>query len=198
MTDPLKPAVIVGHPDPDSFTLSVANTCCDALRARGHQPVLRDLYRMGFDPCLKAGEIPRPGFSPADDVKAERGLLADAEVFIFVYPLWFNAPPAIVKGYVDRVFSMGFGYGPVAGAGVQPLLTDRRMLSFTTSGAPSDWLDQEGGWNALRTLFDGHVGRVCGMSVVDHVHFGEVTADLPDAFVQRHLQRVRDTVERLF
>lgn len=195
----MKQAVIVGHPNPDSFTLSVAETYCEALRKRGHHPLLRDLYRMEFDPCLRADEIPRPGFRPGKDVVAERAQIADAEVFVFIYPLWFNAPPAIVKGYVDRVFTHGFGYGPPPGGGVnQPLLGDHRMLSFTSSGAPNDWLDQEGGWNALRTLFDGHLSRVCGLGVLDHVHFGEIVADLPKRFVDHHLQRVRDTVERLF
>jgi NAD(P)H dehydrogenase (quinone) len=196
--DPIKQAVIVGHPNPDSFIQSVAETYCDALRKQGHHPIMRDLYKLGFDPCLKAGEIPRRGFAPADDVKAERELIGEAEVFVFIYPLWFNAPPAIIKGYVDRVFTMGFGYGPIAGGGNQPLLGGKRMLSFTSSGAPTAWFQQEGGLNALETLFDQHLAHVCGLSVVDHVHFGGITADLPESYVQNHLQRVRDTAERLF
>lgn len=198
MTDPIRQAVIVGHPNPDSFTHAVAETYCDALRQHGHQPILRDLYRMQFDPCLKAEEIPRPGFAPAPDVKVEREVLAHVEVFVFIYPLWFNAPPAIVKGYVDRVFGMGFGYGPIADGGNQQLLRNKRMVSFTSSGAPRAWFDQEGGFNALRTLFDQHIAHVTGLSAVEHIHFGGITAGIAETYVHNHLQRVRDTVERLF
>jgi NAD(P)H dehydrogenase (quinone) len=193
----VKHAVIVAHPNPDSFTLAVAETYCEAVRQKGGEAVLRDLYRMGFDPCLKASEIPRPGFSPADDVKAERATVGDAAVFAFVYPLWFNAPPAMLKGYVDRVFTMGFGYGPIAGGGNQPLLLDRKMISFTSSGAPAAWLEEEGTWNAIRTLFDSHVARVCGLQGLGHVHFGGVGPEMSEAAVAQNLQQVRDTVARL-
>jgi NAD(P)H dehydrogenase (quinone) len=195
----MKHAVIVGHPNPDSFTLTVAKTYCNAVVRRGHEPLLRDLYRMNFDPRLQAGEIPKPdGFAPAEDIKAERALIADAKVFTFIYPLWFDAPPAIVKGYVDRVFGMGFGYGPIAGGGNQPLLDGRMMLSFSASGAPTEWLEEEGTWPALRALFDGYVAKVCGLQLLDHVHFGGVTPGLPELFIEQSLQTVRDTVERLF
>lgn len=193
----MKHVVIVAHPNPDSFTLSVARAYCEAVQARGEVALMRDLYRMGFDPCLKAHEIPRPGFEAAEDVKAERALIRDAKVFAFVYPLWFNAPPAMLKGYVDRVFTMGFGYGPIQGGGNQPLLTDCSMISFTSSGAPMDWLEQDGTWNAIREVFDTHVARVCGLRGLGHIHFGGVVADLPQEVVQARLDEVRDTVARL-
>jgi NAD(P)H dehydrogenase (quinone) len=195
----MKHAVIVSHPNPDSFTMAVARTYCAAVQALGHEAQLRDLYRMGFDPCLKADEIPSPkGFAARPDVQTERALVGDAEVFVFVYPLWFNAPPAMLKGYIDRVLTMGFGYGPVAGGGNQPLLIGRKMISFTSSGAPADWLQKEGGWAAIRALFDGHVANVCGLAVLDHIHFGDVSPILPKVFVEQNLHQVEAVVGRLF
>lgn len=193
----MKHAVIVGHPDPDSFTLAVARRYCDAVAARGHEPVLRDLYGMGFDPCLKAGEIPRPGgFAPAEDVVAERGIVGDAQVFVFVHPLWFYDRPAIVKGYIDRVFGMGFGYGPVRGGGNEQRLVGRKLLSFTSTGAPTEWLQEEGSWEPIRTLLDEHLARVCGLQVLDHVHFGEITSDLPQAAFEDCMRRVDEAAGR--
>jgi NAD(P)H dehydrogenase (quinone) len=195
----MKHAVIVGHPNPDSFNLGVAAAYCEAVRGRGHEPVLRDLYRMGFDPCLKAGEIPRPsGFEPSPDVQAERALLAEVDVFTFVYPLWFNAPPAMVKGYMDRVMGFGFGYGPIRGGGNAPLLAGRRMLSLTSSGAPAEWLQSQASWTAIRTLFDGHLASVCGLQVLDHIHFGDIAPGMPKAAVEGELARVGEAVRRLF
>jgi NAD(P)H dehydrogenase (quinone) len=101
----MKHAVIAAHPDPNSFTLSLARIWCDAAAAKGHDAQLRDLYAMGFDPLLKSFEIAgRKGFTPGEDVKAERAALGDVDVFVFVYPFWINTPPAILKGYIERVF----------------------------------------------------------------------------------------------
>jgi NAD(P)H dehydrogenase (quinone) len=195
----MKHAVIVGHPGRASFNLAVSGAYAGAVRARGGEALVRDLYGLNFDPCLRAEEVPGPGgFTPGDDVFAERALLADVGVFAFVYPFWFNAPPAIVKGYVDRVFGMGFGYGPIEGGRNAQLLSGRRMISFTTSGGPTEWLMQQGSLTALRNLFDAHVAAVTGLGVVDHVHFGAVTPDLAPDRAAAMLAEVARTVERYF
>jgi NAD(P)H dehydrogenase (quinone) len=181
----MKHALILAHPAPESLNSAIAQAYAETASAQGHEVILRDLYRMGFDPCLKAGEIPGPG-EPVfgQDVLDERAGLADVDVFALVYPLWFNAPPAILKGYVDRVFSMGFGFAPAFG-GTEPRLAGRRLISFTTSGAPDRWVRQTGALGALMQLFDEHLGGVCGLEVVDHVHFGGmVTGITEEAFAE--------------
>ena len=194
----MKHAVIFAHPKADSFTAAVAETYAEAARGLGHEAVVRDLYRMGFDPCLKAEEIPTPeGFNVAADVAAERAVLDDADVFAFVYPFWFNAPPAILKGYVDRVFGMGFGFEPAAG-GTQALLDGRRLISFTSSGAPEDWVRDTGAMAALNTLFDNHLAGVCGLTVVDHIHVGGIVPGLTPEWMAQILENVRATVRRCF
>lgn len=191
----MKHAIIVAHPKADSFTLSVAHTYEAALTAMGHKTLLRDLYRMEFDPRLQAGEIPvADGFAPADDVKHERTLLADVQVFAFFYPLWLNAPPAILKGYLERVFGLGFAYG----AGMRQLLKGRSMISFTSSGAPTEWVKSTGAWDAIHKLFDEHFAAVCGLTVLEHVHFGNVVPGMrPDA-VERLFAMTRAAVSRHF
>src|SRR5690349_2683350 len=104
-------AVVVAHPDPRSFTLAVAGAYGEAVQHAGGQAFVRDLYKMKFNPCLELDELPRSGDpTPRPDVVAERRQLADIDVFAFIYPFWFNAPPAILKGYMDRVFGLGFAY----------------------------------------------------------------------------------------
>ncbi len=187
----MKHAVIVSHPKPDSFTLAMARAYEGVLLAEGHVVLVRDLYRMGFDPRLAAGEIPSPhGFAPQDDIKAERALLQDVDVFAFFYPVWFNAPPAMTKGYIDRVFGMGFGYGMERG-GNAPLLTGRRMISVSSSGAPKSWMVETGAWDAMRKLFDEHVAAVCGLSMVDHLHFGGIVPDITAEAVETCAEQVR-------
>ncbi len=195
----MKHAVILAHPSESSFASTVARTWAASARSAGHAVEFRDLYRIGFDPCLRDCEIPRPaGFAAGGDVQAERKRVGDADVFVFVYPLWFYAPPAMMKGYIDRVFGMGFGYGPQRLGGASQLLDGRGMLSFTSTGAPSFWVEENGDMAAIRRLFDTHLASVCGMRVLDHVHFGGVVPDLSKEAIELHQAGVRDTFAKHF
>lgn len=194
-----KHAVIVRHPCTESFALSVARHYQEAAEECGKHVLLRDLYRLGFDPRLQNEEIPRAGgLAPAPEIAAERALLADVDVFCFVYPLWFNAPPAIVAGYIQRVFGMGFGFGSLKQGVNQRLLLGRSMISFSSSGAPAEWLRTEGSWDALKNLFDQHVADVCGMTLIDHHHYGRLLNTTPTSRIEAHLKDVRATVQRHF
>jgi NAD(P)H dehydrogenase (quinone) len=194
----MKHAVIIAHPNAVSLTCAVAQTYRESVEALGDAVVVRDLYRMGFDPCLKASEIPsEAGCAFGPDVEAERKLLADVDVFAFVYPFWFNAPPAILKGYVDRVFGMGFGFEPGMG-GTEPMLERKRLISFTTSGAPTQWVRDTGALTALATLFDRHLSAMCGLQLVDHVHNGGVVADMNEVAFEEVLNSVRRAVDVQF
>lgn len=192
----MKHAIIVAHPNASSFTMSVAKAYAEAVGRLGDDVLLRDLYRMNFAPCLAAGEVPKPGgFAPGQDVNSERQLLADVNVFAFVYPLWMNAQPAMMKGYIDRVFGMGFAYGPGKGGNV-PLLKSRKMICFTSSGAPTDWVVSTGAWAAIQKLFDEHFAAVCGLELVDHIHFGAIVPGIRADVADAHLAEVRKTVTK--
>ncbi len=168
-----------------------------ALTALGEHVILRDLYAMAFDPCLRAEELPTDaGFAAGPDVVGERQILAGLDSFIFVYPFWFNAPPAILKGYVDRVFSMGFGYSPVFG-GTEPLLVGKRLTTFSTSGAPEHWVNSTGALKALMAVFDLHLAGVCGLAVVEHRHFGSVLSNLTRESGDDMLSDVRTVLSEL-
>lgn len=186
----MKYAVVLAHPKPTSFCAAVAKTCAATLEASGAQVIVRDLYALDFDPRLKAGELPTGhGWSPAPDVVAERALLTDIDGFVFVYPFWFNAPPAILKGYADRVLSMGFGYQP-GPHGADPLLVGKTLLSISTSGAPEHWVDSTGALTALMTVFDLHLAAVTGLRVVGHEHLGGITGPMAEEAAQDALDRV--------
>src|SRR5690349_20864564 len=101
----MKHAIVFSHPKGRSFTGTVAQAYAKACEALGHKVIVRDLYRLGFDPCLKSSELPfDPDFRPGSDVMAERDLLQESDIFAFFYPLWLNSPPAMIKGYWERVF----------------------------------------------------------------------------------------------
>jgi NAD(P)H dehydrogenase (quinone) len=194
----MKHAVILAHPAAASLNASIAKAYAEAVERLGGVVVTRNLYEIGFDPCLKAAEIPGPALPRfGDDVLRERALLADVDVFALVYPLWFNAPPAILKGYIDRVFGMGFGFEPRSG-GNEPGLTGRRLISFTTSGAPEDWVRDTGALGALQRLFDLHLCGTCGLTLVDHIHFGGVVTGFTSESYQDVVDQVRSAVKEHF
>lgn len=195
----MKHAIIVGHPDPDSFTMAMAKTYADCLSARGHTMVQRDLYRLNFDPRLKLSEMPnRPDWAPAPDVAAERQLLKDVDAFAFVYPLWFNSPPAIIKGYIDRVFGAGFGYGQLHAGGHDPLLTNRHLIHITASGSSSAWLSEQGAAGSVRTLFEDNFGHVCGMRVRPHIHFDNIVPGLQPRWLSMNLKTLETQLVKYF
>ncbi len=194
----MKHAIILAHPDGKSFNAAVANTYAKTVRALGHTAVVRDLYALKFDPCLPLTELPwRDDYKVSDDVAAEREAVAGADVFVLVYPLWFNAPPAILKGWVDRVMSFGFGFKPAPG-GNAPSLEGRRLLSFSSSGAPEDWVRQTGALQHLCKGFDDHLAGVVGLRVEGHVHFGSVIPGIRDDAVTDMLAEVADKARSLF
>jgi NAD(P)H dehydrogenase (quinone) len=194
----MKHAVILAHPKPTSFCAAIAQACVGHLRASGQEVVLRDLYALDFDPRLKAEELPtQHGAVPAADVAAERALLKDVKSLIFVYPFWFNAPPAILKGYVDRVLGLGFGYASITGH-MEPLLDGVTLTSFSTSGAPEHWVNSTGALRALMTVFDLHLCGVCGLRLLDHKHFGDVVSYMTEEWGFDILEQVRGRLNDVF
>ena len=104
-------AVILCHPDPHSFNAAVAQRYCETVRENGQTAVLRDLYQMRFNPVLHSDERPQThDIVFAADVAAEIEEIRSADVFVLIYPIWFGTPPAMLKGYVERVFGAGFDH----------------------------------------------------------------------------------------
>lgn len=193
----MKHAIIVAHPGGTSFTATMAQAYETTVRAKGHTVTIRDLYRMKFDPCLRESEIPwSSNFQTPPDIVDEHSLLAGTDIFALFYPLWLNAPPAILKGYMERVFGMGFAYRRGRG-GNEPLLTGKRLLSVSSSGAPMDWVVKTGAWQAMRTLFDSHFAAVCGMDVADHIHFGGVVPGVRPDFVEKCAATIKEKASSL-
>jgi NAD(P)H dehydrogenase (quinone) len=107
----MKHLVIAAHPRIDSLTMCLAHGYIDELTARGHQHTLHDLYRLEFDPILTKAEIAEPGSrSGPPEVRQAQQDIESAEAVTVIYPLWWLSMPAILKGYIDRVFARGFAY----------------------------------------------------------------------------------------
>jgi len=195
----MKHLIIAAHPSEASFTMSVARSYAAELEKLGHVTHTCDLYRIDFNPVLEARELARPeaDHSLPADIRREQVHVRSADALAFVYPLWWASMPAIMKGYIDRVFSYGFAYD-FQGNTMRGLLAGKKAVVITVSGAQLQALVKSGEWDAIETLADAHIFRTCGIELVEHLHFGEVVPGLSSAVVDRHLARVRACAQRHF
>ena len=183
--------VVLGHPSPNSFNAALARCYVDAAQSVHHTAVLRDLYALGFDPLLKETErMPDGSKGASSDVEAEIELLKNSDVLTFVYPLWFGMPPAIIKGYIDRVLGAGFRVDDLTRSG-EGVLRGKRLAVITSSGSRRTWLEEHGMWVSLRQSFDEYLKTVFGFAQCDHYHADAIGDDLSPADAERILLEVR-------
>ncbi|MHA4867350.1 NAD(P)H-dependent oxidoreductase [Duganella sp. PWIR1] len=102
--------IVYAHPAPDSLNGALKDYAVRHLQAAGHEVRVSDLYAMEWKATLEASEIPERVHHRAD-VLAEQEKLRWADTVIFQFPLWWFSMPAIMKGWVERVYTYGFGYG---------------------------------------------------------------------------------------
>jgi NAD(P)H dehydrogenase (quinone) len=133
----LRALIVHAHPSPTSFSASLAREAAACLEARGYQTELCDLYVEKFDPVLPLCTFRRYLDEAANregvEIYAERLKAADAVVFVF--PVWHDGPPAILKGYFDRVFVRGVAFKIVDGVFYPALQNVRRLGAITLYGA---------------------------------------------------------------
>lgn len=194
----IRHAVVLAHPDGHSFNAAIAHAYCEAVRRAGQEVILRDLYRMPFDPVLKNEERPdRKGFHLSHDVQVELDILRGCRVFVFIFPIWFGLPPAMMKGYVDRVLGAGVTARQVQERSGAGLLGNGHLCTITTSGAPADWLDAQGQTDALRALSATYLFRAFAMQSAEMMHIGDVVDGVSPEFVEDSLKRVRQRARSL-
>lgn len=189
--------VILCHPDDGSFNAAVATEYCAAVRAKGHRAIVRDLYAMGFHPVLKGAERPGAEFRQFREVTDELDILRGAAAFVLVYPIWFGTPPAMLKGYVERVLGSAVTPQDVEAGTAKGVLAGKAMISFTSSAASEIWLDEQGQVDGLRKCFDHYIEHAFALRFVEHVHFGHIVKGLNLDSAARHLHDVRTEAEAM-
>ncbi|MFO7568982.1 MAG: NAD(P)H-dependent oxidoreductase [Smithellaceae bacterium] len=192
-------SIILAHPDPKSFNHAIAQAACDAIKANGHGVFFHDLYEERFDPLLSAAEIARDVDLP-DVICAHCEEITKADGIVIVHPNWWGQPPAILKGWVDRVIRPGIAYefvGGDSGEGVpQGLLNARAALVFNTSNTELDRECNVFG-DPLETIWKNCVFGLCGISRFHRRMFNVMVTSTSD---QRRLwlEMVRKDLDQSF
>ena len=167
--------LIYGHPKtPTSFNFSLKEKLVSVLKTKGHNVLVRDLYEVSFNPLLSSEDLAKLHNNEIpDDIKKEQDFIKNADVIIFIYPIWWAGSPAIIKGYIDRVFSYSFAY-MYKGNKVVGLLTDKRAIIINSHGSPYDFYEREGFHTAIQKVNDDGIFAFCGFKRIKHLFFGGI------------------------
>jgi NAD(P)H dehydrogenase (quinone) len=170
--------VILGHPESNSFNHAMAVRAIKTLNANSHTVTFHDLYAEGFDPVMPYSEIPEKAVLP-EDMKLHCRDLVSADGIIVIHPNWWGQPPAIVKGWIDRVIRPGVAYQFLEGDEGQGvpvgLLRAQTAVVLNTSNTQKKReLDIFG--DPLETLWKKCIFDLCGVTNFYRTMFSTVVA----------------------
>ncbi|WP_433544220.1 NAD(P)H oxidoreductase (plasmid) [Streptomyces sp. CA-294286] len=154
--------VVFAHHRTDSLTAHTARRAAARLEAAGYRIDLLDLHAEGFDPRMNVSDEPDWADrekSYSDETQAHMQRILDAEVVVAVFPVYWQSVPALLKGWIDRVWNYGFAYGRS-----KPRLAGKRMLWLGLAGATADDPIVEGMHAVLETNLSEGIASYCGFS----------------------------------
>lgn len=155
----MKVLTVVTHPRTNSLTFMVANRFIQGLIDEGHETEVLALYQEGFNPVLWESDEPdwvasNQQYSPEVEIEVERMNKYDALAFIF--PLWWWSMPAMLKGYIDRVWNYDIAYGPSK-------LKHQHVLWLSLAGAPIERFEKRKYDLMMTHYFNIGLADYCGI-----------------------------------
>lgn len=188
--------IVVAHHDPQSLTHSVALEVGAGLAATGHTFEFADLAAEGFDPRYTAADhlVHRTRAMPPTDVLAEQARLERADALVLAFPIYWWSMPALLKGWVDRVFVNGWAidYGPETP--VVKKLQHLQVHLLALGGADESAFDRHGYAKAMNTQIDYGIFDYCGAPVLT----SELLLDSESGAAQAHLHKARAVGQGMF
>ncbi|MFA4886455.1 MAG: NAD(P)H-dependent oxidoreductase [Desulfotomaculaceae bacterium] len=195
----MKVSVILAHPSNDSFNYAIADITIRTLQNNGYIVVFHDLYQERFDPVLSHAEIKR-GAALDPVVSKHCDEISGAAGIIIVHPNWWGQPPAVLKGWVDRVIRAGVAYAFSEGDGGEGvpvgLLKAKAALVFNTSDTPVERELRVFG-DPLEAIWKHCIFNLCGIKNF-HRKMYSVMANSTLEQRQHWLKDVQETVSKYF
>lgn len=170
----MKYLIIYTHPNPKSFNHAILETIAGELRKKKKEFKVRDLYKIGFNPALSTKDLLaiQNGAVPKD-IKKEQNYIGSADALIFIFPIWWSAMPAMLKGYIDRVFSLKFAYD-ITEDEVVGLLQGKKVFIVSTTGASKEDYEKMGAFKMMKMSMDMAIFQFSGMEVLEHKYLSSV------------------------
>ncbi|MGV2452225.1 UNVERIFIED_CONTAM: NAD(P)H-dependent oxidoreductase [Ralstonia mannitolilytica] len=172
--------IIYAHPNENSLNHHLLKTVVETLQLRNEEIVVRDLYTIGFDPVLSLDDMQGQRMGKvSDDVKTEQEYISWAEQITFIYPIWWTGLPAMMKGYIDRVFSYGFAYR--YDQGIQKgLLKGKKTVIINTHGKSHEEYEKTGMDKALTLTSENGIFIYSGLEIIRHLFFDKADKASPE------------------
>lgn len=186
--------IVYSNPDEKSFSYCIKEKIREYLCSKGQNVQIRDLYKMNFNPLLTDIEIEdfeRGVYSY--DILEEQAFIKWADVVIFVFPIWWGIP-AMLKGYIDKVFSYGFAYETTP-QGMKGLLVGKDVYRFSSMRTLNETYDKSGYKASLINIIDKGIFEYAGMRVVDSKLFGGLPRD-DEHIAREYLNQVEKSLEK--
>jgi putative NADPH-quinone reductase len=191
--------VIVAHPNKASFNHAIALTCSETLSDNGHEVITHDLYKEHFNPILPFVEFPRDAVLPPE-VQRHCDEVSLADGIVIVHPNWWGQPPAILKGWVDRVIRPGVAYEFLegdTGEGIpRGLLKADSAIIFNTSNTETTREKTVFG-DPLEAIWRDCVFGLCGVPTIHRRMFNIVVTGTEEER-KGWLSEVAATIHRFF
>lgn len=190
----MKVLVIIGHQKKGHFCHAITTAAIEELEAAGHQVIFHDLYEEQFDPILPDEEIGNDAVVDPT-VRQHIAEVLDVDGYIIVHPNWWGQPPAILKGWIDRVIRQGdvYRFGP---DGVTGQLGGKTALVLTTSNTPRD-VEIKFFGDPLENLWKACVFNFCGLEDFHRRNFESMVLSTPEQR-KEWLADVRTLVKKCF
>jgi NAD(P)H dehydrogenase (quinone) len=190
-------SVILANPNPKSFNHAIAETVVAELNQNGHQITFHDLYAENFDPVLISNEITEDAVLPRE-LESHCKEISIADCIVVIHPNWWGQPPAILKGWVDRVLRPGTAYNFLDGDNGEGvpigLLKAKVALIFNTSNTPTEREIKIFG-DPLETLWNNCIFDLCGVKTFHREMFNVIITSTMEQR-QQWLSTVQDVVRR--
>jgi NAD(P)H dehydrogenase (quinone) len=175
-----------------SFNNAIKNVLAETFHKNSSSVVIRDLYDIKFNPVLSREDLESidQAIYPVD-IMEEQKFIEWADTICFVYPIWWSGMPAILKGYIERVFLEGFAFNFVDGKAV-PKLKNKKVMLFNTTGSKL-FFEDELHHKALNLITEQNIFAFCGMDVIEHKYYQSVSKASNEQRT-KYLSEVEETV----
>ncbi|WKL50018.1 NAD(P)H-dependent oxidoreductase [Flavobacterium pectinovorum] len=189
--------IVYSHPSEKSYTFQILQKLKEEINKQNWNLQVSDLYAMNFQSDMSAEEYEREGFAKTNlpisaDVLAEQDKIEEADCIIFLYPVWWSDCPAKLKGWFDRVYSVGYAYGQNETS--KKMKTIPLGLVICTAGHPNEFLEEINMAQSMQTIMiEDRLGK--RFANTEMLILGG-TLEL-EKVMAKHFIQIEDVIERI-
>lgn len=191
----MKQLVVLCHPLSENLSKLIHMELSSMYDKYQMDFTVRDLYQIGFNPIISAEDISAAEKGTfLEDVLCEQEHISNTDILTFIYPVGLTGMPALLKGYIDRVFSEGFAYS-VTEKGIKKLLEGKKAIIVNTFDKSSNLykVSDRYGHSSIneKQLFES-----CGMEVILHYYLENEVNDQNDASLRKKIEDMKIEIKK--